>query len=75
LPTATDIDSDSTLPEPPPNANPSQTSDWWSSLSSAGQAILLRDRPAALGAMDGLPVEVRDKANHEADWPALSTKC
>jgi hypothetical protein len=32
-------------------------------LSPAGQAILLRDRPGALGSMDGLPAEARDKAN------------
>ncbi|MEU0533428.1 alpha/beta hydrolase [Amycolatopsis tolypomycina] len=52
-----------TLPEPPANATPSQTAAWWASLSPAGQAILLHDRPAALGVMDGLPAEVRDKAN------------
>jgi hypothetical protein len=52
-----------TLPEPPPNATPSQNAAWWATLSPAGQAILLRDRPGALGSMDGLPVEARDKAN------------
>src|SRR5436305_5125510 len=52
-----------TLPEPPPNATPSQTAAWWNSLSPAGQAILLRDRPATLGVMNGLPAEVRNKAN------------
>ncbi len=52
-----------TPPEPPPNATPSQTAAWWASLSPAGRAVLLHDRPAALGAMDGLPAEVRDQAN------------
>ncbi|MBN6034441.1 alpha/beta hydrolase [Amycolatopsis sp. 195334CR] len=52
-----------TLPEPPENATPAQKAAWWSSLSPAGQAILLRDRPAALGRMDGLPADVRDRAN------------
>ncbi|WP_410669440.1 alpha/beta hydrolase [Amycolatopsis sp. cmx-4-68] len=52
-----------TLPEPPPNATPSQTAAWWNSQSPAGQAILLHDRPGALGAMDGIPADVRDKAN------------
>ncbi|MEV7038369.1 alpha/beta hydrolase [Amycolatopsis sp. NPDC051061] len=57
------LDPGLTLPEPPPNATPSQTAAWWASLSPAGQAILLHDRPAALGVLDGLPAEVRDKAN------------
>ncbi|WP_410617382.1 alpha/beta hydrolase [Amycolatopsis sp. lyj-109] len=57
------VDPGLTLPEPPAKATPSQTAAWWASLSPAGQAILLHDRPAALGAMDGLPAEVRDKAN------------
>ncbi|MEU5259723.1 alpha/beta hydrolase [Amycolatopsis sp. NPDC021455] len=57
------VDPGLTLPEPPANATPSQTAAWWASLSPAGQAILLHDRPAALGVMDGLPAEVRDKAN------------
>lgn len=52
-----------TLPEPPPNATPSQNSAWWATLSPAGRAILIRDRPGAIGAMDGLPAEHRDKAN------------
>ncbi|MFE0022644.1 alpha/beta hydrolase [Amycolatopsis sp. NPDC059021] len=52
-----------TLPEPPPNATPAQNAAWWATLSPAGRAILLRDRPAAIGAMDGLPAEDRDKAN------------
>lgn len=52
-----------TLPEPPANATPSQNAAWWATLSPAGQAILLRDRPGALGSMDGLPAETRDKAN------------
>lgn len=57
------LDPGLTLPEPPTNATPSQAAAWWASLSPIGQAILLHDRPAALGVMDGLPAEVRDKAN------------
>ncbi len=45
------------------NATPSQTAAWWASPSPANRTILLHDRPAALGVMDGLPAEVRDKAN------------
>jgi hypothetical protein len=57
------LDPGLTLPEPPPKATPSQAAAWWDSLSPAGQGILLHDRPAALGVMDGLPADVRDKAN------------
>ncbi|PKV94086.1 alpha/beta hydrolase family protein [Amycolatopsis echigonensis] len=52
-----------TLPEPPPNASPSQNAAWWASLSSAGQSILLRDHPDWLGNRDGLPGAVRSQAN------------
>ncbi|PFG51013.1 alpha/beta hydrolase family protein [Amycolatopsis sulphurea] len=52
-----------TLPEPPPNATPSQNSAWWATLSEAGRNILLRDHPDWLGNRDGLPGDVRSKAN------------
>ncbi|GAA3546199.1 alpha/beta hydrolase [Amycolatopsis ultiminotia] len=52
-----------TLPEPPPNATPSQNAAWWATLSAAGRNILLRDHPDWLGNRDGLPGDVRSKAN------------
>ncbi|QYN22691.1 alpha/beta hydrolase [Amycolatopsis sp. DSM 110486] len=52
-----------TLPEPPPNATPAQNAAWWATLSNAGRDILIRDRPGAIGAMDGLPATDRDRAN------------
>ncbi|SFP20048.1 alpha/beta hydrolase [Amycolatopsis rubida] len=52
-----------TLPEPPPNATPSQNAAWWATLSAAGRNILIRDRPGAIGAMNGLPAVDRDRAN------------
>lgn len=52
-----------TLPEPPPNATPAQNAAWWATLSAAGKEILIRDRPGAVGAMDGLPATDRDTAN------------
>lgn len=52
-----------TLPEPPPNATPSQNAAWWATLSAAGRNILLRDRPGTIGAMNGLPAIDRDRAN------------
>ena len=52
-----------TLPEPPPNATPSQNAAWWATLSAAGRGILLRDRPGTIGAMNGLPAVDRDHAN------------
>ncbi|MYW90569.1 hypothetical protein G3I59_08035 [Amycolatopsis rubida] len=52
-----------TLPEPPPNATPSQNAAWWATLSAAGRNILVRDRPGSIGAMNGLPAADRDRAN------------
>ncbi|MEV6898356.1 hypothetical protein [Amycolatopsis sp. NPDC051372] len=52
-----------TLPEPPPNATPAENAAWWSTLSTAGRAILLRDHPDWLGNRDGLPAAVRSQAN------------
>ncbi|WP_432850564.1 hypothetical protein ACQPXB_08260 [Amycolatopsis sp. CA-161197] len=52
-----------TLPEPPPNATPSQNAAWWATLSNAGREILIRDRPGTIGAMDGLPATDRHRAN------------
>ncbi|WP_020659688.1 alpha/beta hydrolase [Amycolatopsis benzoatilytica] len=52
-----------TLPEPPPNATASQNAAWWATLSEAGRNILLRDHPDWLGNRDGLPGDVRSKAN------------
>ncbi|GAB3372618.1 alpha/beta hydrolase [Amycolatopsis echigonensis] len=52
-----------TLPEPPANATPSQNAAWWATLSAAGKGILFRDRPGAIGSMDGLPAVDRDRAN------------
>jgi hypothetical protein len=47
---------------PPPGGTASQNAAWWTSLSAAGQAILLRDHPDWLGGMDGLPGAVRSRA-------------
>ncbi|RJQ91258.1 alpha/beta hydrolase [Amycolatopsis panacis] len=52
-----------TLPEPPPNATPSQNAAWWATISAAGRGILIRDRPGEIGAMNGLPTADRDRAN------------
>ncbi|WP_329061118.1 alpha/beta hydrolase [Amycolatopsis sp. NBC_01480] len=52
-----------TLPEPLPNATPAQNAAWWATLSNAGRDILIRDRPGAIGAMNGLPATDRDRAN------------
>lgn len=52
-----------TLPEPPPNATPAQNAAWWATLSPAARNILIRDRPGAIGEMDGLPGSDRDRAN------------
>jgi hypothetical protein len=48
---------------PPVNGTPSQNAALWTSLSAAGQSILLRDHPDWLGNTDGIPGVVRSQAN------------
>ncbi|QWF78058.1 hypothetical protein [Amycolatopsis sp. CA-230715] len=52
-----------TLPDPPPNATPAQNAAWWATLSGAGKSFYEQGNPGVVGKLDGLPVEVRDRAN------------
>lgn len=51
-------------PAPPPEGmDARQSADWWTGLSAAEQQAYVQYQPASLGAMDGLPAEVRHEAN------------
>ncbi|MGC0415429.1 alpha/beta hydrolase [Embleya sp. AB8] len=49
-----------------PKDDPAAVAKWWAGLGPAEQAMYLAGYPAELGAMDGLPAEVRDRANRVA---------
>jgi pimeloyl-ACP methyl ester carboxylesterase len=48
---------------PPPSAAPAEVRRWWDGLPPSARAWLLATRPRELGALDGVPVAVRDAAN------------
>ncbi|WP_336086316.1 alpha/beta hydrolase [Nocardia sp. SSK8] len=50
-------------PQPPANGTPQENRRWWDSLTAAQQAEMQATSPKIIGNLDGLPVEVRDKAN------------
>ncbi|MFF7248678.1 alpha/beta hydrolase [Embleya sp. NPDC008237] len=49
-----------------PKGDPVAAAKWWAGLNPSEQAMYLAGYPAVLGAMDGLPTEVRDRANRVA---------
>lgn len=51
------------LPQPPKDGDPKAIADWWRYLTPEQQAAWISMRPDAVGALDGLPSEVRDEAN------------
>ncbi|SFI88130.1 alpha/beta hydrolase [Amycolatopsis sacchari] len=51
------------IPAPTIGATPADNAAWWATLSPNQQAVLLRDHPELLGNRDGLPGEVRSRAN------------
>ncbi|MFE6778276.1 alpha/beta hydrolase [Streptomyces sp. NPDC057702] len=52
-----------TIDAPPSNGDPEGNADWWKGLSRDEQAAYVALHPASVGALDGLPAEVRDEAN------------
>ncbi|MFF9316918.1 alpha/beta hydrolase [Streptomyces sp. NPDC014735] len=52
-----------TVKAPPKEGTPEQNAAWWKSLTAEQQADYLSVHPADLGAMNGLPSDVRDEAN------------
>ncbi|CAG6391858.1 alpha/beta hydrolase family protein [Streptomyces cocklensis] len=51
------------LKPPPKGGRPEDNADWWKSLSPQDQADYLAAYPGRIGALDGLPADVRDEAN------------
>lgn len=52
---------DRVLPEP--GTPPAQVAAWWASLSAGAQARLIAGDPSAVGALNGVPMAARDRAN------------
>ncbi|MGW4636112.1 alpha/beta hydrolase [Nocardia sp. NPDC004415] len=50
-------------PQPPANGTPQENRKWWDSLTAAQKSEVLAGSPGVVGNLDGLPAEVRDKAN------------
>lgn len=48
---------------PPKDGTPQENSDWWKSLSQEDKEAYISLHPASVGALDGVPAEVRDEAN------------
>ncbi|WP_406284660.1 alpha/beta hydrolase [Embleya sp. NBC_00896] len=49
-----------------PRGDPAAAAKWWAGLTTSERAMYLAAYPAVLGALDGLPTEVRDRANRVA---------
>ncbi|MEU4600832.1 alpha/beta hydrolase [Nocardia sp. NPDC023988] len=52
-----------TFPAPPKGGTPEDNRKYWESLTPEQQAEAITTQPATIGNLDGLPAEVRDKAN------------
>lgn len=52
-------------PKFPPGKAPEEVKNWWDSLSQADKEWLLREQPDKLGNLNGIPVEIRSRANIE----------
>src|SRR5690606_3479833 len=50
----------------PDDGDPEANAAWWARLSEADRAMYLAAYPRLIGGLDGLPVEVRDRANQLA---------
>jgi hypothetical protein len=53
-------------PWPSPGAGPAAVRRWWDALTAADRMYLLAEQPGRLGVLDGVPVDVRDRANRLA---------
>ncbi|MDI3417961.1 alpha/beta hydrolase [Streptomyces luteolus] len=51
------------ITEPPKGGSPKENAEWWQGLSAEERESYAALHPASIGAMDGLPAEVRDSAN------------
>ncbi|WP_324616554.1 alpha/beta hydrolase [Streptomyces sp. TN58] len=50
-------------PPPPKGSGPTLNAEWWNGLSAQEREAYITLQPASVGAMNGLPAEVRDSAN------------
>lgn len=48
---------------PPKDGTPKENAEWWKGLSAEERDAYVTLNPASVGALDGLPAEVRDEAN------------
>ena len=48
---------------PSSNTNSAEVAAWWKAMNPAAQVQLIKDQPALIGALNGLPAIARDKAN------------
>lgn len=56
---------------PPPRTEPRRVAAWWDTLPPQERRAALRLHPGELGALDGLPLSVRDQANRRVLAEAL----
>lgn len=62
---------------PPAGMSPKEINDWWTALGAAAQQQLIRQFPARIGWLNGLPATARDQANRLAvheDQASLNRK-
>ncbi|WP_329560291.1 alpha/beta hydrolase family protein [Streptomyces uncialis] len=52
-----------TLKDPPKGGSPEDNARWWKGLDDEQRDAYLAMNPASVGALDGLPADVRDEAN------------
>lgn len=57
------LDTSHLLAELPDDADPSRNREFWRSLSDDERTELIAVRPAAIGALDGIPADARHRAN------------
>ncbi|MFG2990159.1 alpha/beta hydrolase [Streptomyces sp. NPDC048257] len=50
-------------PPPPKGSDPQLNAEWWKGLSEEERETYITLKPASVGALDGLPADVRDSAN------------
>jgi hypothetical protein len=48
---------------PRPGSDPAAVKSWWDGLTFAQQRWLIENEPAAIGRLDGVPADARDRAN------------
>ncbi|GEM33196.1 alpha/beta hydrolase [Nocardia neocaledoniensis NBRC 108232] len=56
-------------PQPPVNGTAEDNRKWWDSLTTTQKNEILSSSPGSVGNLDGLPAEVRDKANRAMIQP------